>query len=94
MNPVVPKYRWIADQIARSIQMGHYTIGDKLPPQRQLASQFGVAIGVITHAYAELENNGWVTARVGDGTYVNCTETDFTPHASINLALNVPTRIP
>jgi DNA-binding transcriptional MocR family regulator len=94
MNPPVPKYRWIADQLIRSIQMGHYTIGDKLPTQRQLASQYGVSIGIITHAYAELEKGGWVTARVGDGTYVNCTETHFAPHASINLALNVPTFVP
>ncbi|MDG4869283.1 GntR family transcriptional regulator, partial [Guyparkeria sp. 1SP6A2] len=39
-------------------------------PQRHLADALGVTVGTVTRGYAEAEHRGWVTARVGSGTYV------------------------
>ncbi|MDV6319475.1 PLP-dependent aminotransferase family protein [Chromohalobacter sp. HP20-39] len=65
-----PRYRRIAEAIAKGIELGELAPGDKLPPQRQLADRLGVTIGTITRAYATAHHQGWVDSRVGSGTYV------------------------
>ena len=65
-----PRYRAIASAIENAIQTGQLLPGERLPPQRRLADALGVTIGTVTRGYAEAERNGWVTARVGSGTYV------------------------
>ncbi|WP_340162952.1 GntR family transcriptional regulator [Billgrantia tianxiuensis] len=69
------RYRAIAESIALAIQSGELAAGQKLPPQRQLADRLGVTVGTVTRAYAEAERQGWVSARVGSGTYVRDSET-------------------
>ena len=64
------RYRAIASAIEADIQAGALLPGERLPPQRRLADALGVTIGTVTRGYAEAERNGWVTARVGSGTYV------------------------
>jgi DNA-binding transcriptional MocR family regulator len=85
-----PKYLVIASELMRSIQMGQLALGDKLPPQRQLAAQLGVTLGNVTRAYAWLQSQGIVKARPGDGTYVCDDDAASHQRASINLAFNVP----
>lgn len=65
-----PRYRAIADAIARAIQAGELPPGHKLPPQRHLADALGVTVGTVSRAYTEAERRGLVAARVGSGTYV------------------------
>ncbi|RCV86797.1 PLP-dependent aminotransferase family protein [Billgrantia montanilacus] len=65
-----PRYRGIADAIARAIETGELAPGQRLPPQRRLADTLGVTVGTVTRGYAEAERQGWVIARVGSGTYV------------------------
>ncbi|NWO55129.1 aminotransferase-like domain-containing protein [Chromohalobacter israelensis] len=65
-----PRYRRIAEAIARAVESGDLAPGDKLPPQRRLADRLGVTIGTITRAYATAHRQGWVDSRVGSGTYV------------------------
>ncbi len=65
------RYRAIAAAIGDAINAGSLQPGEKLPPQRRLADALGVTIGTVTRGYAEAERNGWVTARVGSGTYVS-----------------------
>ena len=90
-----PKYQAIAAELAQSILGGQLAIGEKLPPQRDLANRLGVTPGTVSRAYASLERQGLATARVGDGTYVRALEQ--TPEkvgaeassAPIDLAHNV-----
>lgn len=65
-----PRYRAIALAIGEAIQRGELAPGTRLPPQRHLADVLGVTVGTVTRGYAEAEHRGWVTARVGSGTYV------------------------
>ena len=69
-----PKYQAIAEELAQSILNGQMAIGEKLPPQRDLAHRLGVTTGTVSRAYASLERQGLATARVGDGTYVRALE--------------------
>jgi DNA-binding transcriptional MocR family regulator len=65
-----PRYLAIADEVGQLIQSGQLPTGERLPPQRKLASHLAVTAGTISHAYAILEQRGMAIARVGDGTYV------------------------
>ena len=69
-----PKYQSIAEDLAQAILNGQVPMGEKLPPQRNLARRLGVTTGTISRAYAILERQGLATARVGDGTYVRSAE--------------------
>lgn len=90
-----PKYLAIAEELAQSILSGQMAIGEKLPPQRDLAIRLGVTTGTVSRAYASLERRGLAMARVGDGTYIRALEKTLTASnaevlpAPIDLAHNV-----
>ncbi|MES1937043.1 PLP-dependent aminotransferase family protein [Salinisphaera hydrothermalis] len=65
-----PRYRELANAIAQAVRQGELAPGAKLPTQRRLAEALGVTVGTVTRAYSEAERGGWVSARVGSGTYV------------------------
>ena len=63
------------EQIVRSISLeifdGHYKLGAKIAPIRQLAEHYGVTVATIQRAIARLEGLGLVKARHGSGTRVS-----------------------
>ena len=63
-------YRTIADQLRRLIEAGEYVPGARLPPERDLAVQFGVSRPSVREALIALEVEGLVEVRVGSGIYV------------------------
>ncbi|WP_311065382.1 PLP-dependent aminotransferase family protein [Halomonas sp. DWK9] len=73
-NTLGPRYRAIALAIGDAVANGELAPGDKLPPQRRLADALGVTVGTVTRGYAEAEHRGWVSARIGSGTYVKKSE--------------------
>jgi GntR family transcriptional repressor for pyruvate dehydrogenase complex len=63
-------YRQIADQIAALIERGEYGVGERLPPERDLAKHLGVSRPSVREALIALEVEGYVEVRVGSGVYV------------------------
>jgi DNA-binding FadR family transcriptional regulator len=65
-------YRDIADQLREAILSGRFEIGERLPTEASLASQYGVSRAVIRQATLNLEHECLVTVLVGarGGTYV------------------------
>ncbi len=63
-------YRQIADQLAALIERGEYGLGQRLPPERDLAKQLGVSRPSVREALIALEVQGYVEVRVGSGVYV------------------------
>lgn len=63
-------YKDIVNAIVLSIVSGRLRLGEKLPPQRELSFQIGVAVGTANRAYQELERRGLVKGEVGRGTFV------------------------
>src|ERR1700754_4833095 len=49
---------------------GRLPVGERLPPTRVLAADLGVARGSVATAYERLIAEGYLTARVGAGTFV------------------------
>lgn len=66
-------YRQVADQLRQLIDSGEYAIGARLPPERELAQQFGLSRPTVREALIALEVEGRVRIRVGSGIYVRAT---------------------
>jgi GntR family transcriptional regulator/MocR family aminotransferase len=64
-------YRQIYDHIRAAIAAGQLRPGDRLPPTRALATQFGTARGTAEAAYAILAGEGYVVGRGRAGTMVS-----------------------
>lgn len=63
-------YRRIAEEIARLIKRGEYKPGDRLPPERDLATMLKVSRPSVREALIALEVEGYVDVRIGSGVYV------------------------
>lgn len=69
-DPAQPIYLQLQDHICRQITRGELDAGDRLPSVREFASQAGVNPNTVQRAYTELERQGMVTTRRGEGTFV------------------------
>jgi DNA-binding transcriptional regulator YhcF (GntR family) len=65
----IPVYRQIIEQVTSLVTSGGLKPGDKLPPERELAIQLGIARGTITKAYEELVRSGVIEVTQGRGSY-------------------------
>jgi DNA-binding transcriptional MocR family regulator len=65
-----PTYRQVVEALAADIRAGRLRPGDRLPPQRDLASLLGVTVGTVTRAYQLAARQGLVSGEIGRGTYV------------------------
>jgi DNA-binding transcriptional MocR family regulator len=65
-----PKYQALLDILQSDVDTGVLPEGARLPPQRELANQLGIAIGTVSRAYALAERRGIVSGEVGRGTFV------------------------
>ena len=66
-----PRYLALADIIAEDIKSGKLAEGDRLPPQRKLASLLSIDFTTVARGYVEAQRRGLVASRVGQGTYVS-----------------------
>lgn len=65
-----PRYIAIAEAIGRDVASGTLTAGDRLPPQRRLATQLGIDFTTVSRGYNEARARGYVDSHVGRGTFV------------------------
>src|SRR5258705_11838365 len=63
-------YRQIAAQLSSLIASGEFTVGQRLPSERELAAQLGVSRPSLREALIALELEGLVEVRVGAGIWV------------------------
>lgn len=63
----------ISAYLQRAIETGAYSEGDRLPPERQLATTFQAARSTVRRALDQLEKAGLVSRRLGSGTFVGAT---------------------
>ncbi|MDQ2668986.1 MAG: GntR family transcriptional regulator [Gemmatimonadota bacterium] len=65
-----PIYIQIMDEVRRAIVVGSVSSDDPLPSVRQLAATLRVNPNTVSQAYRELERDGVVEVRRGQGTYI------------------------
>ncbi|HET8922643.1 MAG TPA: FadR/GntR family transcriptional regulator [Candidatus Acidoferrum sp.] len=63
-------YEQIVQQVEESIQRGALKLGAQLPPERELAEQFGVSRTAVREAVKALREKGLVEAYPGRGTFI------------------------
>lgn len=63
-------YMAVADHLAKRIEAGELVPGAMLPGERDLAQEYGVALGTIRRATGELRERGLVMTLPAKGTFV------------------------
>jgi GntR family transcriptional regulator len=64
------RYGKLADSLIKRIKQGFWGIGDYLPSENNLAVEFEVSRPTVRRALQNLEDNGFISRRRGDGTRV------------------------
>jgi GntR family transcriptional regulator len=72
IDPTGPElaYMQVADDIAGRIERGELRPGDRLPPERELAGDYGVSYDTIRRAAEVLRERGLIRTVHGKGTFV------------------------
>ncbi|NRF67865.1 PLP-dependent aminotransferase family protein [Aquincola sp. S2] len=68
--PAPPLRLRVYQQLRQAIEQGTLSAGTRLPPSREHARALGVARNTVLWALERLRAEGYVQARVGDGSYV------------------------
>jgi GntR family transcriptional regulator len=66
----VPPYQQIVQQVRQALRMGVLSLGDQLPSVRVVVAATAVNPNTVLKAYRDLEREGLVEARPGQGTFV------------------------
>ena len=80
-------YRQIAGQLRALIEQGEFSVGSRLPPERELAQQLGVSRPSVREALIALEVEGHVEVRMGSGIYVRLNDAASAPVVSAEAPL-------
>lgn len=66
----VPVYIQIHNQIKKDIEAGKWSVGDRIPSERELADNFNVSRMTLRQAIQTLVDEGILERRIGSGTFV------------------------
>lgn len=69
-NANLPIYLQTAEMLIREITSGRLLDGEKLPPERNMASDLGIAVGTLRKALDTLVSQGLLERVQGSGNYV------------------------
>lgn len=69
-STALPKYVQIAEMMIREIASGRIADGARLPPERSMAAELGIAVGTLRKALADLADKGLLDRVQGSGNYV------------------------
>ncbi len=87
-NPnALPIYVQISELLIRDIAAGRLIDGERLPPERDMASNLNVSVGTLRKSLAELEKKGMLERIQGSGNYIRETGTQNSVYAMFRLEL-------
>ena len=66
----VAPYMQIVQQVKQALRLGLLEVGDQLPTVREVVAQITVNPNTVLKAYRELDHEGLVASRPGQGTFV------------------------
>lgn len=66
----LPLYMQTAEMLIRDIASGRLVDGERLPPERDMAAELGVAVGTLRKALDDLVHKGLLARVQGSGNYV------------------------
>lgn len=72
-----PAYLLLYEEMRRKITEGDFAYGDKLPSKRNLTLTSGYSPVTVEHAYALLEEEGYLSSKERSGYFVSYRQEDF-----------------
>jgi len=66
----LPLYMQVKEYIKQNIENDKWSVGFRLPSERDLAEELQVSRKTVSLAYKELEKEGWLSSHQGRGTFV------------------------
>jgi GntR family transcriptional regulator len=84
----IPLYLQISESLIREIAAGRLVTGDRLPPERVLAGQYGTTVRTLRKALSELEKNGLLERVQGSGNYVRRADQVQSMYSMLRLELH------
>lgn len=83
-NDPRPPYVQVADDLRAAITSGRYAPGERLPSNRDLAQEYGVALMTMQRALNALADEGHVALYKSRGTFVRSPDADQQPRPSLD----------
>ncbi|MCL6654670.1 GntR family transcriptional regulator [Agrobacterium rubi] len=83
----LPVYLQIAETLVRDITAGRLIDGEKLPPEREMATKLGIAVGTLRKTLAELHTRGLLERIQGSGNYIRAVTDPKSVYAMFRLEL-------
>src|SRR5579883_1669484 len=85
----VAPYLQIVQQVKQALRLGVLEVGDQLPTVREAVAQMTVNPNTVLKAYRELEHEGLIVSRPGQGTFVQRTlaGAGLSSHAALRRGL-------
>ncbi|SMP12439.1 GntR family transcriptional regulator [Shimia sagamensis] len=86
-SSALPLYLQISETLIREIAAGRLVDGERLPPERELAKQYGTTVRTLRKSLAELEKQGMLERVQGSGNYVRATQSGRSVYSMFRLEL-------
>src|ERR1700722_7332680 len=83
----VPPYLQLVQQVRQSLLLGYLRPGDRLPTVKEVAVNLAINPNTVVKAYRQLEHEGLVAGRPGQGTFITGTPAEASPPAAASKAL-------
>lgn len=83
----LPLHMQISETLIREINAGRLVDGERLPPEREMAASYGVAVGTLRKALTSLQDMGLLVRVQGSGNYVRAAGGAASVYAFLRLEL-------
>jgi GntR family histidine utilization transcriptional repressor len=84
-----PRYRQIEDYLLERIRSGEFPVHHQIPPEEQLARDFGVSRMTANKAIRDLVQKGYLVRQAGLGTFVTDRKAESSLQEVFNIAAEV-----
>ncbi|WP_054302060.1 GntR family transcriptional regulator [Gemmobacter sp. LW-1] len=81
----LPVYQQVAELLIRDIAAGRLMDGERLPPEREMASGLGIAVGTLRQALKSLAEKGLLDRVQGSGNYIRAKSDPASVYAMFRL---------
>jgi len=66
----LPPYLQVVQQVKQALRLGVLAVGDQLPTVKEVVAALAINPNTVLKAYRELEQEGLIDSRPGQGTFV------------------------
>ena len=83
----LPLYQQISELLIRDIAAGRLIEGERLPPERDMAADLGIAVGTLRQALKDLTAKGLLDRVQGSGNYIRAKADPASVYAMLRIEL-------